>query len=75
MAPRKSQRASKSTTIWEEKKAPSAALDPKMTAQNAQKKPETALKPISTGPLSDSTKFNHGHLYKLSNYSLLLVLL
>jgi hypothetical protein len=75
MAPRKSQRASKPTTIWEEKKAPSAALNPKITAQNARTKPETALKPIATGPLSDSMKFDHGHLRELPDYSLPLILL
>jgi hypothetical protein len=75
MAPRKSQRASKPVTIWEEKETPPTALDPKITAQNARTKPETALEPIPTGPLPESTKFDYGHLRELPNYSPLLILL
>lgn len=37
MTPRKSQQAPKPKTIWEEKKAPSAALDPKLTVETARK--------------------------------------
>jgi hypothetical protein len=75
VAPRKSQRASKPATIWEEKQAPPAALDPKNNSSNARTKPETALKPIPTGPLLDSTKFDRGHLRELPDYSPPLILL
>jgi hypothetical protein len=75
MAPRKSQRAPKPITVWKEKQAPPAALDPKITAQNARTKPETALEPIPTGPLPDSTKFDYGHLRELPDYSPPLILL
>jgi hypothetical protein len=75
MAPRKSQRAPKPVTIWEEKEASSTALDPKITAQNARTKPETALEPIPTSPLPESTKFDYGHLRELPDYSPPLILL
>jgi Transposase IS4 len=65
---RRSQRAPKPVTIWEEKKAPSAGSDPKLTAQTARNRPETALKPLPTGPLPESTKFDHDRLPELSIY-------
>jgi Transposase IS4 len=68
MLQRKSQRAPKPITIWEEKKAPPPALYPKIIAENARTKPETALKPVPTGSLPESTKFEHGHLPELPNY-------
>jgi hypothetical protein len=68
MAPRRSQRAPKPITIWEEKQAPSAALDPKLTAQTARTNPETALEPVAVGPLPASTKLDHGHLPELPTY-------
>jgi Transposase IS4 len=68
MSQRKSQRIPKPITIWEEKRAPSAALDPKITAQNARTKPETALKPIAVGPLPESTKLDYDRLPELPNY-------
>jgi hypothetical protein len=46
MLPRKSQRRPKSITIWEEKKAPPAASDPKLSSKIVRNKPKTALKPI-----------------------------
>jgi hypothetical protein len=70
MSLRRSQRALKPITIWEEKKAPSSALDPKLTAQTARNNPKTALEPIAVGPLPDSTKLDYKHLPKLPNYNL-----
>jgi hypothetical protein len=69
MVPRKSQRAPKPITIWKEKKAPSTALDPKITALNARTNPKTALEPVTISPRLESTKFDHGHLRKLPDYS------
>jgi Transposase IS4 len=51
MLPRKSQRRPKPITIWEEKKAPPAASDPKLGSETARNKPETALKPVAVEPL------------------------
>jgi hypothetical protein len=68
MTPRKSQRAPKPITVWEEKKAPPAALDLKITEKTARNRSETALKPVSVGPLPESTKFDHGHLPILPKY-------
>jgi hypothetical protein len=62
MTPRKSQRAPKPITIWEEKKAPPAASNLKVTEKTAQNQSETALKPVPVRPLPESTKFDHGHL-------------
>jgi hypothetical protein len=68
MPPRKSQRTPKPLTKWEEKRAPSAALDPKLTAQTDRTNPQTALKPVPIGPLPESTKFDDGHLRELPDY-------
>jgi Transposase IS4 len=68
MTPRRSQRAPKPITVWEEKEAPSAALDPKITAENARTKPETALKPVPVCQLPESAKLDHGHLPELPDY-------
>jgi hypothetical protein len=68
MPPRKSQRALKPLTKWEEKKAPSAASDPKLTAQTDRMNPQTALKPLPIGPLPESTKLDDGHLRELPDY-------
>lgn len=68
MPPRKSQRALKPLTKWEEKKAPSAALKPKLTAQTDRMNPQIALKPIPIGPLPESTKLDDGHLRELPDY-------
>jgi hypothetical protein len=51
MMSRRSQRTPRPKTIWEEKGAPSAARDPKITKKAAQTEKKTALKPIATGPL------------------------
>jgi Transposase IS4 len=46
---RRSQRQSKPKTIWEQKGAPSAASDPKVTRKAARTVDKTALKPVATG--------------------------
>jgi hypothetical protein len=43
MEPRMSQRKPKPTTIWEQKGAPSAAKDPKVTKKTARTEKKTAL--------------------------------
>jgi hypothetical protein len=68
MSQRKSQCIPKPITIWDEKKAPSPASDPNLIARTARNKPETALEPVSIGPLPESTKFDHGRLPKLPEY-------
>jgi hypothetical protein len=76
MTPRKSQRARKPITIWEEKKAPPAASDPKITKKIARIRPETALRPIATGPLLDACELDefifliYLHTNPPSNYAL-----
>jgi hypothetical protein len=68
MTLRKSQRKPKPRTIWEEKKAPSAASDPKITQKTARTVEKTALKPIATGPLSDNIGFDESDLPELPIY-------
>lgn len=68
MTPRKSQRVRKPITIWEEKKAPPAASDPKITKKTARNRPETALQPVATGPLPEATKLDEFHLPDLPIY-------
>jgi hypothetical protein len=68
MTPRKSQRSRKPATTWEEKKAPPAASDPKLTVKTARNRPETALKPVPIGRLPKSTKLDHGRLPELPIY-------
>jgi hypothetical protein len=68
MSQRRSQRVPKPITIWEEKKAPSAALDPKITTATTRTRPETAFKPIPAEPLLKTSKLDHGHLPNLSYY-------
>jgi hypothetical protein len=68
MTPRKSQRTRKPITIWEEKKAPPAASDPKITNKTARIRPETALQPIATGPLPAASELDENHLPDLPIY-------
>jgi hypothetical protein len=68
MMPRRSQRAPKPVTIWEERDAPPAATDPKITKKTARNRPETALRPIATGPLPEAAHINGSHLPKLPTY-------
>jgi hypothetical protein len=68
MTPRKSHRVRKAHTIWEEKEAPSAAKDPKITKKSARTVEKTALKPVATGPLSKTVEFDADHLPDLPTY-------
>jgi hypothetical protein len=68
MTPRKSQRSRRPITIWEEKKAPPAASDPKITEKTARNRPETALRPVTTGPLPKAVEFNEFQLPDLPTY-------
>jgi hypothetical protein len=68
MEPRRSQRKPKPTTIWEQKGAPSAAKDPKITKKTARTEKKTALKPIAIGPLSEATNLNEKRLPELLKY-------
>jgi hypothetical protein len=68
MLQRRLQRVPKLITIWEEKKAPSAALDPKITTVTTRTRPETALKPVPAEPLPKTSKLDHGHLPNLPHY-------
>jgi hypothetical protein len=70
MTPRKSKRVRKPITIWEEKKAPPAASDPKITIKTARNRPETALRPIATGPLPAASELDENHLPDLPTYEL-----
>jgi hypothetical protein len=62
---RRSQRTPKPKTVWEEKGAPSAARDPKITKNSARTEKKTALKPIATGPLPG---LDEKHLPELPTY-------
>jgi hypothetical protein len=66
MAPRKSHRVRKARTIWEQKGAPSAAKDAKITKKTARTAGKTALKPIATGLLP--VDFDADHLLELPTY-------
>ena len=68
MTSRKSQRSRRLVTIWEEKKAPPAASDPKITKKTARNRPETALRPVATGPLPKAVEFNEFQLPDLPTY-------
>jgi hypothetical protein len=72
MTPRKSHRVCKPRTIWEQKGAPSAAKDPKITTKTARTVEKTALKPIATGPLPKAVSFDANNLPNLPTYELLL---
>nr|AEH41556.1 hypothetical protein [Endocarpon pusillum] len=74
MIPRKSQRVRKPVTIWEEKRAPSPATDPKITKKKARNRPETALRPVATEHLPLSSEFDENHLPELPAYEPLLKL-
>ncbi len=69
MTPRKSHRVRKARTIWEQKGAPSAANDPKITKKSARTAEKTALKPVATGPLPKTVEFDADHLPELPAYT------
>ena len=54
---RRTQRVPKPKTIWEQKGAPSAAKDPKITKKNDRTEQKTALKPIAFGPVPEALEF------------------
>jgi hypothetical protein len=68
MTLRRSERKAKPKTIWEEKGAPSGALDPKITKKNARTEPKTALKPIPIGRLPDAVELDEKSLPELPTY-------
>jgi hypothetical protein len=68
MAPRKSHRVRKTHIIWEQKGAPPAAKDPKITKKTARTAEKTALQPIATGPLLKTVDFDADYLPELSTY-------
>jgi Transposase IS4 len=68
MPPRKSQRAPKPITIWEERRASPAASDPKITKKTARNRPKTALRPIVSGPLPEAAQVDESHLPELPTY-------
>jgi hypothetical protein len=70
MSLRKSECKRKAITIWEEKEAPSAANDSIIPRKAARTEPETALKAIATGPLSEATKIDSTALPELPEYLL-----
>ena len=65
---RRSQRQPKPKTIWEEKNAPSAARDPKITKRTDWTEQKTALKPIAIEPLPEVPKFDVKQLPDLPVY-------
>ena len=68
MTPRKSYRVRKPRKIWEQKKAPSTAKDPKITKKTSHMVEKTAFKPIATGPLPKTVGFDADHLPDLPTY-------
>ena len=65
---RKSKRTPVPRTIWEEKGAPSAASDPKITKKTARTEQKTALKPIIISPLPEIPEINEQDLPELPTY-------
>jgi hypothetical protein len=65
---RKSKRTPVLRTIWEEKGAPSAASDPKITKNTARTEQKTALKPIIISPLPEIPEINKQDLPELPTY-------
>jgi hypothetical protein len=67
---RRSHRTKAPRTIWEQKSAPSAASDPKITKKTARTEQKTALKPVAVSPLPETVKLNKKDLLKLPTYEL-----
>ena len=65
---RRSQRQPKPKTIWEERGAPSAARDPKITKKTDRTEQKTALKPVAIGPLPEALEFDVNQLPDLPAY-------
>jgi hypothetical protein len=55
-------------TIWEEKGAPSAASDPKITTKAARTEQKTALKPIAVSRLLETAELDKKDLPELPTY-------
>jgi hypothetical protein len=68
MSLRRSKRKPVPKTIWEEKNAPSAASDPKITKNTARTAQKTALKPIVIGHLPETLKLDEKDLPELPMY-------
>jgi Transposase IS4 len=68
MSLRRSKRTPVPRTIWEEKGAPSAASDPKITKKTARTEEKTALKPIAVGSLPETLEFDEDNLPELPTY-------
>jgi hypothetical protein len=68
MIVRRSKRTPVPKTIWEEKGAPSAASDPKITKKAARTEQKTALKPIAIGPLPETAELDEKDLPELPTY-------
>ena len=66
---RRSKRTPVPKTIWEEKGAPPAALDPKITKKTARTEQKTALKPIAIDRLPEAVKLNEKDLPELPTYN------
>ena len=69
MVLRRSKRTPVPKTIWEEKGAPSAASDPKITKNSARTVQKTALKPVIAGPLPETIELNENDLPELPTYN------
>ena len=65
---RRSQRQRKPKTIWEEKGAPSAARDPKITNRTDRTEQKTALKPVASGPLPKTLEIDVNRFPELPAY-------
>jgi hypothetical protein len=68
MALRRSKRTPVPKTIWEEKGAPSAASDLKITKNTARTVEKTALKPVVISPLSNIPEIDEKELPELPTY-------
>lgn len=65
---RRSQRQPKPRTIWEERGAPSAARDPKITKRTDRTEQKTALKPVAIGSLPETLELDVNQLHDLPAY-------
>jgi Transposase IS4 len=66
---RRSERARKPRTIWEQKGAPSTASDPKISQESARTAEKTALKPVATGTLPPQVALERNDLPDLPDYT------
>jgi hypothetical protein len=66
----RSRRDPRPQTIWEQKGAPPAAKDLKITEKSARIEKKTAPKPIAAGPLLEAVNLDEKQLSKLPAYHL-----